>query len=388
MQSLFHGKKTFVRTLSTDELKIARVKRDQIADEFHRLRDSVLPERPDTVADVIELFRSKAKYAKTATKTQVVNKCPSLRGMLDVYLLQNSNKKKMTTLSKTKKAVDVLLAHQGKSDINLTEINRTGVTCWIDALQGKLSQQTIANYLSAMSQIWDLASSRYEDAPERTLSPWRGHKLDVAQSRTSYEVFSNVELAKVFTAFDGDLEMQAVTLIGMYSGMRLNEICSLCSSNIKEIEGVLCFEVIEGKTKSAARIIPCHSLITPLVLSLCKKPHNGFLFYRASIIDRADGKRSTWHSQRFTRAKRKALGEVGSELKVFHSLRHQVAQILDRGGIGRRLKPVPEDRVALILGHERGSTESFKTYSKNAASPVELQQYIELLRYPELEKGL
>lgn len=58
---------------------------------------------------------------------------------------------------------------------------------------------------------------------------------------------------------------------------------------------------------------------------------------------------------------------------------------MDRGGIGRRLKPVPEDRVALLLGHERGNTESFKTYSKNAASPVELRQYIELLRYPEIE---
>ena len=44
-----------------------------------------------------------------------------------------------------------------------------------------------------------------------------------------------------------------------------------------------------------------------------------------------------------------------------------------------------EDRIALLLGHERGSTESFKTYSKNAASPIELQPYIELLRYPEIE---
>jgi integrase len=34
-----------------------------------------------------------------------------------------------------------------------------------------------------------------------------------------------------------DEEMQNVTLIGMYSGMRLNEICSLRAANIKEIEG-------------------------------------------------------------------------------------------------------------------------------------------------------
>ncbi|MEH2773433.1 tyrosine-type recombinase/integrase, partial [Klebsiella pneumoniae] len=132
--------------------------------------------------------------------------------------------------------------------------------------------------------------------------------------------------------------------------------------------------------RSAARIIPVHSLITPLVLSLREKPYNGFLFYRASMIDRADGKRSTWHSQRFTRAKRKALGEEGTERKVYHSLRHEVAQQLDRN-------QVPEDRIALLLGHERGSTESFKTYSKNAASPAELRQYIELIRYPEIEKG-
>lgn len=39
---------------------------------------------------------------------------------------------------------------------------------------------------------------------------------------------------------------------------------------------MLCFEVTEGKTKSAARIIPVHSMIKPLVLSLREKPYNGF----------------------------------------------------------------------------------------------------------------
>ncbi|VFS67775.1 Phage integrase family [Raoultella planticola] len=182
--------------------------------------------------------------------------------------------------------------------------------------------------------------------------------------------------------------MQNVTLIGMYSGMRLNEICSLRAANIREIEGVLCFEVTEGKTRSASRVIPCHSLITPLVLSLREKPYNGFLFYRASMIDRADGKRSTWHTSVLHVLNARHWESRGTERKVFHSLRHGVAQILDRGGGGTgKLKPVQEDRIALLLGHERGSTESFKTYSKNSASPVELRQYIELIRYPEIEKG-
>ena len=102
------------------------------------------------------------------------------------------------------------------------------------------------------------------------------------------------------------------------------------------------------------------------------------------MTKREDGKRSSWHVNRFGRLKRDIL--PGQENKVFHSIRHLVAQTMDRGGVGfAELKPVPEDRIALLLGHSRGETESFKTYSKNAASPVELRQYIELLRYPEIE---
>lgn len=159
----------------------------------------------------------------------------------------------------------------------------------------------------------------------------------------------------------------------MYSGMRLNEICSLQISNIKTVEGVWCFDVTEGKTRNAARLVPIHSRLTKLIKNLIQNNHNGFLFYHASITERADGKRSTWHTQRFTRAKRKALGEEGTERKVFHSLRGMFISQLDRGG-------VPEDRIALIVGHERGKTESFRTYSQGA-SIKELAGYVEIIEY-------
>ena len=102
-------------------------------------------------------------------------------------------------------------------------------------------------------------------------------KTDTGKTLTRWPVFVD----HFITALDGDTEMQAVTRIGMYSGMRLNEICSLRVENIRRIEGILCFEVTEGKTKSAARIIPIHSLIIDLVEALLQKPHRGFLFYRA-----------------------------------------------------------------------------------------------------------
>ena len=369
-----------MKSTGTRDVREARLFRDAVALEWFKIRNLIKPQRDrgSKVEQILNELRQVGTYAHAAPEplSAPVMSCPSLLRMRDQYILQFSEKRKLTTLSKTNKAVEVLLEHLKKRDVQLRDINRTTVTGWLDKLKTEKAPQTIQNYVSALAQIWDLARNRYHDAPQENI--WRGHALEAKSSKVSYEVFEPGELAKVFAVMADDEEMQNVTLIGMYSGMRLNEICSLRAANIREIEGVLCFEVTEGKTKSAARIIPVHSLINPLVLSLREKPYNGFLFYRASIIDRADGKRSTWHSQRFTRAKRKALGEAGSELKVFHSLRHQVAQMFDRN-------QVVEDRIALLLGHERGSTESFKTYSKNAASPVELRQYIELLRYPEIE---
>ncbi|WP_307753452.1 site-specific integrase [Klebsiella pneumoniae] len=382
MRHLFGGRLNYVKSTGTRDVREARLFRDAVALEWVKIRSQLKPQRDrgSKVEQILNELRRVGTYAHEAPEllSAPVMSCPSLLRMRDQYILQFSEKRKLTTLSKTNKAVEVFLEHLKKRDVQLRDINRTTVTGWLDKLKTEKAPQTIQYYISALAQIWDLARNRYHDAPQD--NPWRGHGLESKSSKVSYEVFEPGELAKVFAAMDGDEEMQNVTLIGMYSGMRLNEICSLRAANIQEIDGVLCFEVTEGKTRSAARIIPVHSLITPLVLSLREKPHNGFLFYRASMIDRADGKRSTWHSQRFTRAKRKALGEEGTERKVYHSLRHEVAQQLDRN-------QVPEDRIALILGHERGSTESFKTYSKNAASPAELRQYIELIRYPEIEKG-
>ena len=382
MRHLFGGRLNYVKSTGTRDVREARLFRDAVALEWVKIRSQLKPQRDrgSKVEQILNELRRVGTYAHEAPEplSAPVMSCPSLLRMRDQYILQFSEKRKLTTLSKTNKAVEVFLEHLKKRDVQLRDINRTTVTGWLDKLKTEKAPQTIQNYISALAQIWELARNRYHDAPQD--NPWRGHGLESKSSKVSYEVFEPGELAKVFAAMDGDEEMQNVTLIGMYSGMRLNEICSLRAANIREIDGVLCFEVTEGKTRSAARIIPVHSLITPLVLSLREKPYNGFLFYRASMIDRADGKRSTWHSQRFTRAKRKALGEEGTERKVYHSLRHEVAQQLDRN-------QVPEDRIALLLGHERGSTESFKTYSKNAASPAELRQYIELIRYPEIEKG-
>lgn len=170
--------------------------------------------------------------------------------------------------------------------------------------------------------------------------------------------------------------MKQVTLIGLYSGMRLNENCSLTTDDIVTEESVRCLRISKSKTKIAARLVPVHSLINGLIDTLIQNHTDKFLFRHAALTDRDDGKRSSWHTQQFTRAKRKALGEKTTERKIFHSLRGMFITELDR------LK-VPEDRIALLVGHERRITESFKTYSQGA-SFKELAQYVEQVNFDSI----
>lgn len=138
MQPFFEGKRTFVRSLHTSNLRVARRKRDQIADEYHCLRESVAPVN-STIENTLELLRSKAKYAKTATRMQdTASSCPSLLKILEIYLTINSTKKKPATLAKARKAVEMFLSYRKKPDIALQDVSRTTVTGWIEHMQKTL----------------------------------------------------------------------------------------------------------------------------------------------------------------------------------------------------------------------------------------------------------
>ncbi|MCV5231255.1 integrase, partial [Escherichia coli] len=106
-----------------------------IADEYHCLRESVAPVN-STIENTLELLRSKAKYAKTATRMQdTASSCPSLLKILEIYLTINSTKKKPATLAKARKAVEMFLSYRKKPDIALQDVSRTTVTGWIEHMQ-------------------------------------------------------------------------------------------------------------------------------------------------------------------------------------------------------------------------------------------------------------
>ena len=64
-----------------------------------------------------------------------------------------------------------------------------------------------------------------------------------------------------------------ISCIGLYSGMRLDEICSLKKEDVVDD----CFLITSGKTKSSIRTVPIHNIILPMIEKLIGTSNNEFL---------------------------------------------------------------------------------------------------------------
>ena len=132
-------------------------------------------------------------------------------------------------------------------------------------------------------------------------------------------------------------DLFTITIIGMYTGMRIEEICRLKRSDIEAD----CFLVREGKTQSAPRKIPVHSIILPMVESLTDTTRDEYL---VTGLKTYRDKRSHSISKRFG-TRRNQLG-FDKRKYTFHSLRANFVTELDNLGIELSI-------IQSLIGHRQ-----------------------------------
>jgi integrase len=178
-----------------------------------------------------------------------------------------------------------------------------------------------------------------------------------------------------------------IPLIGLYHGMRLNEICQLFEDDIIDIEGIPCIRIIENearlqhvKNNGSRRTIPIHPKLIEIgfleyVLQMRKVSPKAQLFPLLTPTRDGYGKNMTYW---FNNTVLNKLGLKGGAKKDFHSFRHTVIDEFKNSDA--RL-----EHYQAIIGHSSG-TITLDTYG-SSLRPSKMLETLKLIDYsiPELQ---
>jgi integrase len=161
-----------------------------------------------------------------------------------------------------------------------------------------------------------------------------------------------------------------VPLIGMYQGMRLNEICQLYCDDIQLIDGLWCFNVNseaadkELKNTASQRIIPIHpKLLQVGLLKYVEEASGRHERLWPSLPKRRDGYAHDF-GKWFQRLNRTMITD--DPRKVFHSLRHSFIDYFKQRGTAEAL-------IAEMVGHSNDKSMTMGRYGKRYQPKVLLE---------------
>jgi len=196
------------------------------------------------------------------------------------------------------------------------------------------------------------------------------------------DTWSNKELQMLIGGIQQYKEYETykywIPLVGMFSGMRLNEICCLRVEDVVERKSIWCFEVSHDahrlKTKGSERVVPIHQQLIDLgFLDYLKSVHNSKWLFSEVKTSKTTGSRKDIFSKYFARFK-KNCGVVNTKV-VFHSLRHTFVNCLKQMSI--------EDyKIAELVGHKINSI-TMSRYGK-VYDTIVLNETIQKVKYDVL----
>lgn len=254
----------------------------------------------------------------------------------------------------------------------LPDIQRKDVQKWVNGqIQDGKAIATVRRSLSEMRGYWAYLQS-IEVVGENVL-PFEKLSLPKASQKARSEddrrPFEAADVVKLLTEAEnkGDGQLADLIRLGMWTGARIEELCSLKVSQVGE--GFLSIE--DAKTEAGIRKVPVHTMLTATVDRLSKSSADGFLL--SGLQPNKYGDRSNALGKRFGRLK-SALGFT--EAYVFHSIRKTVATLLENAG-------VPENVAADIIGHDK-PTLTYGLYSGGASLQTK-REALEKIEYPSAQ---
>jgi integrase len=278
---------------------------------------------------------------------------------------------KAATVEEYRRKIDTF-PHKDKP---LRAITRGMAAEFLDGLP--VAKRTRNLYAALFNAIYKSAIRR----EKANANPFDGQRLKgVAQNH--YEPFSDDEIATLFSCAKFEVAPDKHTtatalpwasLISAYTGLRRDEIASLRADDIKRTDNIWYFDIRDGKTENAERVVPVHHVLidTGLLKYRNALPNGSRLFPSLKGSPSAPDKIGKTLGYAFE-AWRKHLGITRPKVN-FHSFRHCVGDRLRKAGVAK------DDR-GFLLGHADVEIQN-KVYGHDGPGLHRLQAIVEKISY-------
>jgi integrase len=284
-------------------------------------------------------------------------------------------------------------AEQG---VKLDQVDRKRAGRYVSAVLEVKHPKTCAKHISFLRQYWIYMARRgHVTLPfgEAVKSGWpwndqlieqRGKRVERGEQTEDERPLTDAEANTLLHSqfplnSNWERQMKDVLKVALLSGMRQAEIVTLWVEEVEETDGQLTFNLRQGKNRSAARRVPVHSSIVPMVRERMKEKAG-----QHTLFDEFDhaANPSDAYGKRFKRW-REALGvddqQTGTRRSLvnFHSARRWFTTKARHAG-------QPRETIADVIGHKPDKQDlTFWVYAKEA-SEGQRRECVEAVRLPTL----
>jgi integrase len=294
---------------------------------------------------------------------------------------------RQTTLDGHRSRVRAFVEHCG--NVPLASVTRSAAADFLTKVaSGERANRTTNQYATTLASVFKSARKRGRFTGE---NPFEDQKRKAGGE--SYSPFEITELQTLFESFKFEIApkhspesaLPWVSLIAAYTGMRLEEVCQLAVTDIREQQAngatVTVIDIHNGgnnalKNAASARLVPIHSELVRAGLLRYRDslPKDGPLFPGLQRRASKGGKIGARVGELF-RDRLESLGLKRDRL-CFHSFRHTVGGRLDTAAVS-------QTDAARVLGHTIPGM-SFGIYSTGPGLK-RLAAVVEEITYPGLK---
>ncbi len=254
-----------------------------------------------------------------------------------------------------------------------SDVNHQSVKDWVAQLRDEgTKDNTLQRTFSAVRGYWRHLQDRGvvtgDNDPFANVLKVGSQSKNRRGKATPYVPFEPVDVVKLLNSAvtSGDDALANLVTLGMWTGCRIESLCSLKVEDVKDDT-----LRVSDKTDAGDRIVPVHEKLKGTLSELCANSADGYVL--SGLSSNKYGDRSNAIGKRFGRLKER-MGFEGRQWG-FHSIRKTVVTQLQHSN-------VPEEITMSIVGHENRSI----TYGLYSAGPSLNQKRaaIAKLSYPTI----